>query len=85
MSGYWLSFLFACLVGFAVPEAYAIHSKQAGDTLSENIRLWFRTDTPGGGAVLVLGLVAISAGVLLLAGSKAVAGVVAEEEQDSVG
>lgn len=49
-SGYWLSFLFCCLAGFAVPEYKAIKNRQRGDTLSENIRLWLRTDTPGGGA-----------------------------------
>jgi hypothetical protein len=50
MSGYWLGFLLAVVAGFAIPEAHAIKSKQSGDTLSENIRLWLRTDTPGGGA-----------------------------------
>lgn len=51
MSGYWLVWLFGMvLAGFAIPEVYAIRNKQAGDTLSENIRRWLRTDTPGGGA-----------------------------------
>lgn len=49
MATYWLAFLSAVLVGFAVPEGYAIANKQQGDTLSENIRRWLRTDTPGGG------------------------------------
>lgn len=35
--------------GFAIPEGIAIFNKQAGDTLSENIRLWLHTNTPGGG------------------------------------
>lgn len=48
----WWAFWLGVLVvgGFAVPEVIAIRSKQHGDTLSENIRLWLRTDTPGGGA-----------------------------------
>lgn len=51
MSEYWLFWL-GCMVlgGFAIPEAYAIMNKQTGDTLSENIRKWLKTDTPGGGA-----------------------------------
>lgn len=48
-SSYWLAFLVTALVGFAIPEAVAITRKQSGDTLSENIRRWLRTDTPGGG------------------------------------
>lgn len=48
--GYWLTFLGAIIVGFAVPEAQAIRNRQGGDTLSENVRRWLRTDTPGGGA-----------------------------------
>jgi hypothetical protein len=51
VSGYWLFWLgVAVLCGFAIPEVYAIRSQQSGDTLSENIRRWLRTDTPGGGA-----------------------------------
>lgn len=46
---YWLGGIVAILIGFAIPEAIAIRNKQGGDTLSENIRRWFRTDTPGGG------------------------------------
>lgn len=49
-STYWLGFLMAIVAAFAIPEAHAIKSKQKGDTLSENIRLWLKTDTPGGGA-----------------------------------
>lgn len=50
MSAYWAVYLL-CVVGFfAIPEVHAIKTKQSGDTLSENIRLWLRTDTPGGGA-----------------------------------
>ena len=45
---FWLGFL--VLGGFAIPEAIAIANKQEGDTLSENIRRWLKTDTPGGGA-----------------------------------
>ena len=48
---YWVFWLGVMVLGgFAVPEGIAIKNKQAGDTLSENIRLWLRTDTPGGGA-----------------------------------
>lgn len=51
MSTYWALWLgFAVLGGFAGPEIYAILNKQDGDTLSENIRKWLKTDTPGGGA-----------------------------------
>ena len=47
---YWVFWLgVAVLLGFAVPEAYAI-KKQGGHTLSSNIRRWLKTDTPGGGA-----------------------------------
>jgi hypothetical protein len=49
MGTYWLGFLIAVVAGFAIPEGYAI-KKQNGGTLSANIRLWLRTDTPGGGA-----------------------------------
>jgi len=44
---FWLGVLVAA--GFAIPEAIAIRNRQAGDTLSENIRRWLKTDTPGGG------------------------------------
>jgi hypothetical protein len=44
---FWV--LVLVLAGFAVPEGIAIANKQGGDTLSENIRRWLRTDTPGGG------------------------------------
>jgi hypothetical protein len=48
---YWLFWLFGMVVtGFLIPEINAILNKQKGDTLSENIRLWLKTDTPGGGA-----------------------------------
>lgn len=48
---YWLVWVFGMvLTGFAIPELHAILNKQNGDTLSENIRLWLKTDTPGGGA-----------------------------------
>ena len=51
MSTYWLVWLLGAVVaGFAIPEAHAIKDKQKGDTLSENVQLWLRTDTPGGGA-----------------------------------
>ena len=50
-SGYWLFWLgVLVLAGFAVPEALAIKNRQSGDTLSENLRRWLKTDTPGGGA-----------------------------------
>ena len=50
-SAYWLFWLGVMVLGgFAIPEAIAIRNKQGGDTLSENIRRWLRTDTPGGGA-----------------------------------
>ena len=50
-AGYWLFWLgVLVLAGFAVPEVIAIRNKQNGDTLSENIRRWLKTDTPGGGA-----------------------------------
>jgi len=50
-AGYWLFWLgVLVLAGFAVPEFIAIRNKQSGDTLSENIRRWLKTDTPGGGA-----------------------------------
>jgi hypothetical protein len=50
-SMYWLFWVFGMvLTGFVVPELHAILNKQQGDTLSENIRLWLKTDTPGGGA-----------------------------------
>jgi len=44
----WLGVL--VLGGFAVPEFLAIKNRQPGDTLSERIRSWLKTDTPGGGA-----------------------------------
>lgn len=48
---YWAFWLLVLVVGgFAVPEGIAIKNKQVGDTLSENIRLWLHTNTPGGGA-----------------------------------
>lgn len=51
MSAYWAFWLGVLVLGgFAIPEAHAIRSKQSGDTLSENIRRWLKTDTPGGGA-----------------------------------
>lgn len=49
LNAWWLVWLGIILVGFAVPEWVAIRNKQTGDTLSENIRRWLRTDTPGGG------------------------------------
>ena len=45
---FWLGVL--VLGGFAIPEAYAIKTKQNQGTLSANIRRWLKTDTPGGGA-----------------------------------
>lgn len=51
MGTYWLVWLGVFVLGgFAIPEAYAIANKQEGDTLSEKIRQWLKTDTPGGGA-----------------------------------
>lgn len=48
---YWLLWLFGMVItGFVLPELHALLNKQQGDTLSENIRLWLKTDTPGGGA-----------------------------------
>lgn len=48
---YWLFWLFGMVItGFVIPEANALLNKQGGDTLSENIRRWLKTDTPGGGA-----------------------------------
>lgn len=48
---YWLFWIFGMVItGFAIPEANAVLNKQKGDTLSENIREWLKTDTPGGGA-----------------------------------
>lgn len=50
MHAYWLTWILGLVLGgFAIPETYAIISKQDGDTLSENIRRWLHTDTPGGG------------------------------------
>lgn len=48
-SDLWVIILGIMLALFAVPEAVAIRRKQRGDTLSEQVRLWLRTDTPGGG------------------------------------
>lgn len=45
----WVTVLLAIASLFAVPETIAIRRKQSGDTLSENIRRWLKTDTPGGG------------------------------------
>lgn len=48
---YWAVWVLGLVLGgFAVPEALAIKNKQGGDTLSENVRRWLHTDTPGGGA-----------------------------------
>lgn len=45
---YWLAWL---LLGFALPEAYALYRairyKEQGGTLSENVREWFATDVRG--------------------------------------
>lgn len=50
MSAYWIFWLGVMVLGgFAVPEGYAITRKQYKDTLSDNIRSWLKTDTPGGG------------------------------------
>lgn len=62
---YWLFWIFGMvLTGFIVPELHAILNEQEGDTLSENIRLWLKPETPGGGAawlsiVLTLGAVLV--------------------------
>lgn len=65
MSAYWIFWLSVLVVGgFAVPEGYAIANKQKGDTLSENVRSWLKTDTPGGGWTF-LGVWATLLGVLL--------------------
>ena len=45
----WITCLLGIVSLFAVPEYIAVKNKQSGDTLSENIRLWLKTDTPGGG------------------------------------
>lgn len=48
---YWLFWIFGMvLTGFLIPELHAIFNEQKGDTLSENIRLWLKPETPGGGA-----------------------------------
>lgn len=49
IADYWPAYLAAVLLGFLVPEIQAIRNRQGGDTLSERIRAWLRTDTPGGG------------------------------------
>jgi len=50
-NAYWALWLGVLVLGgFAVPEFLAIKNRQSGDTLSENIRRWLKTDTPGGGA-----------------------------------
>ena len=49
LSRWWLFWLGLVITGFAVPEWYAIRTKQTGGTLSENVRLWLHTNTPGGG------------------------------------
>ena len=71
-SAYWLFWLFGMVItGFVIPELDAILNKQDGDTLSENIRLWLHTDTPGGGASwlavvsMLFGLVVWLAGHIL--------------------
>lgn len=50
LADWWPLWLALVLGGFAAPEALAIKNKVPGDTLSERIRAWLRTDTPGGGA-----------------------------------
>jgi len=51
---YWLIWLVGLVLsGFAVPEGLAIKNKQGGDTLSENVRRWLHTDTPGGGSTFL--------------------------------
>jgi hypothetical protein len=49
-AAYWGTWLIGLvLAGFLIPEGIAIKDKQGGDTLSENVKRWFHTDTPGGG------------------------------------
>lgn len=66
--GYWLAWLGAIIVGFAIPEADAILNKQDGDTLSENIRRWLHTDTPGGGITWLVVWLHLLAGFVWLLG-----------------
>jgi hypothetical protein len=50
VSAYWIFWLGVMVLGgFAIPEGYAIATKQQQGTLSANIRAWLKTDTPGGG------------------------------------
>lgn len=50
MSAYWLFWLFGLvLLGFLIPELHAIRTKQYRNTLSDQVRAWLHTDTPGGG------------------------------------
>lgn len=48
MGTYWLIWLGAILLGFAVPEGVAVARRQWADTLSDNLRVWFRVRTAAG-------------------------------------
>lgn len=51
----WTGLWIAWFAAFAVIEGVAIKNDVKGDTLSEHLRLWFRTDTkPGRTAWLVV-------------------------------
>lgn len=51
----WTGLWIAWFAAFAVIEGVAIKNDVQGDTLSEHLRLWFRTDTkPGRTAWLVV-------------------------------
>ena len=43
----------AWIVAFAVVEGFALRNDRKDDTLSEHLRLWFRTDTRPGRTVFL--------------------------------
>lgn len=47
----WTALWIAWFAAFAVIEGVAIKNDVQGDTLSEHLRLWFRTDTKKGRTV----------------------------------
>lgn len=62
---YWVFWLVGMvLTGFIIPELHALLNEQEGDTLSENIRLWVKPETPGGGAAW-LSVVVTLMGILI--------------------
>ena len=50
----WIAWVVLGAVSFAVAEGLAIANKVKGDTLSENVRQWFRTTTKAGRWVWVV-------------------------------